>query len=68
MGLPDTKNMTPSQRVLAMEKLWESICGEASEPDSPGWHASLLEDRRSRISAGEARFATLDELKERLGR
>jgi hypothetical protein len=68
MSLLDTKNMSPSQKVLAMEALWESMCQEGEEPVSPDWHGESLERRRARIAAGEARFVTLEQLRERLGR
>jgi hypothetical protein len=68
MSEVDAKNMTPSQRVLAMEALWESMCREEDEPESPGWHEQVLAERRERIASGEARFVTLEQLRESLGR
>jgi hypothetical protein len=68
MSLPDTKKMSPGRKVLAMEALWESMCQEEEEPESPDWHEASLERRRARIAAGEARFVTLEQLRERLGR
>ncbi len=64
----DTKNMSPSQKILAMEALWESMCQEEEEPASPDWHGQALESRRARLAAGDARFITLEQLRERLGR
>lgn len=64
----DVKNMTPSQRVLAMEALWDSMCHQETEPDSPEWHENLLEERRAKIEAGESGFLTLRQLRDRLAR
>ncbi len=68
MSVLDTKNMSPGQKVLAMEALWDSMCRGGEEPESPDWHRDSLEKRRARIAAGEARFVTLEQLRERLGR
>jgi hypothetical protein len=68
MGMVDAKNMTPSQRVLAMEALWESMCKEGNEVESPDWHKDILDERRSRIAAGKTGFVTLKQLREQLGR
>jgi len=68
MGMVDAKNMTPSQRVLAMEALWESMCHEGTEIGSPDWHEDILDVRRSRIAAGETGFLTLEQLREQLGK
>lgn len=68
MGTLDTKSMSPSQKVLAMEALWDSMCRDGDEPESPSWHEEVLAARRARIASGEARFVTLVELREHLGR
>ena len=64
----DAKNMSPGQKILAMETLWESMCQEEEEPAAPDWHGQILENRRARIAAQDARFITLEQLRERLGR
>ncbi len=64
----DAKRMSPSQRVPVMEALWESMCYEEDEIDSPDWHEDVLEDRRAKITGGEARFITLKQLRDQLGR
>ena len=68
MGVVDAKNMTPSQRVLAMETLWDSMCHEEAELSSPDWHEEILAARRERLAAGETGFVTLERLKEQLAR
>jgi hypothetical protein len=68
MDMVDVKKMTPSQRVLAMEALWESMCQEGDDIESPDWHEQILSARRSRISDGKTGFVTLEQLREQLGR
>lgn len=49
-----------------MEALWDALCHEKSEPDSPHWHADVLADRRRKIDAGEAKFVSIEEAKLRI--
>ncbi len=46
-----------------MEKLWDSLCHEESEIESPEWHKEILESRREKIKKGEAEFISLEYLK-----
>lgn len=55
--------MSQTERLQAMEELWDNICHDEPLPESPAWHGSVLEQRRSRIEAGEAEYVSLDELK-----
>ncbi|HBM85271.1 MAG TPA: addiction module component CHP02574 family protein [Opitutae bacterium] len=50
-----------------MESLWDAICQEKHQSQSPDWHGAVLEERRQQIAAGEAKWLGLDELKKRLG-
>ncbi len=68
MGVVDAKSMTPSQRVLAMEALWDSMCQEEAEMPSPDWHDEILAGRRKKLAEGKAGFVTLERLKDQIGR
>lgn len=58
--------MSVAERLQAIEQLWDSL-GRQPEPiESPRWHAEVLEQRRKRAEAGEARFLTLEQLRDRL--
>jgi len=49
-----------------MEALWEALCHESEEPQSPEWHAEVLAGRKRRIESGEAKFVSIEEARERL--
>ena len=68
MDTLDVKSMTPRQRVLAMEALWESMCQEGGDFEAPEWHERVLDARRSRLSEGRTGFLTLRQLREQLAR
>ena len=68
MSITEIKNMTTAERLEAMELLWDALCHEEEEVQSPGWHEPILKERKERIESGEAKFYTLDQLKERFRR
>jgi hypothetical protein len=39
-----------------MESLWEDLAGSPDVIESPAWHKDILDQRRHRISEGEAQF------------
>lgn len=65
MGIPEIEKMTTSERLTTMEQLWDSICHEKEAPDSPTWHKPILENRKAQMSASDAKFYTLEQLRER---
>jgi hypothetical protein len=46
-----------------MEALWDSILYEDGEMEIPEWHEKILEERKSLIANGLAKFISLAELK-----
>jgi len=68
MNLTGVKDMTTVERLEAMELLWDALCHQTEEVQSPTWHEPILKKRKERIESGEAEFYTLDQLKERLRR
>jgi len=49
-----------------MEELWDSLCQEEGDIESPKWHRTILEERRKEIEKGEAKFISLEELKSKV--
>jgi hypothetical protein len=58
--------MSTSERLQAMEQLWDALCRESPEMASPDWHHAVLADRKARAQRGETKFLTLAQLKTRL--
>ncbi len=58
--------MSTSERLRAMEALWDALCHEPTAHDSPAWHQEVLDERRRKIEKGEAQFVSLSEAKRRL--
>ena len=58
--------MSVTERLQAMEQLWDALCHDTKEMSSPDWHQTVLADRKARVASGEAKFLTLEQLKSRL--
>ena len=66
MGTADILTMSTPERLRAMEALWEVLCQESEEQQSPEWHRGVLAERKRRIESGAAEFVTIEEARERL--
>jgi len=64
MSIAEIQKMNTSERLAAMEQLWDALCHEAAEPSSPAWHEPVLARRKERMNSTEARFFTLDQLRD----
>ncbi|MCH8957562.1 addiction module protein [candidate division KSB1 bacterium] len=62
----EIKKMSTLERLQTMEELWDSLCQEESDIESPKWHRTILEERRKEIEKGEAKFISLEELKSKV--
>ncbi len=65
MGIAEIKKMSTAERITAMEQLWDALCHEEKEMESPQWHKGVLEKRREKLFSDKARFYTMEQLKER---
>ena len=59
------KNMTFEEKMQAMEMLWDELCHDEKEVETPEWHGEVLEERKRQVEFGEAKFISLAELKAR---
>ena len=60
------EKMSVTERLQAMDQLWDSLTRAGEEIPSPDWHENVLADRKARAQSGEAKFLTLAELRSRL--
>ncbi len=63
MAITEIHKMSILEHLQAMEELWDSLCHEENEIDSPEWHKEVLESRRGKIEKGDAEFVSLEDLK-----
>ena len=60
------EKMSVTERLQAMDQLWDSLNRFGEEIPSPDWHQEVLADRKARAQRGEAKFLTLAQLRSRL--
>ncbi len=63
MQIQDIKAMPIEQRLVLMEQIWDSLCHENQGIASPLWHQPILEERIHLIKTGQARFISIQALK-----
>jgi len=60
--------MSREEKLRAMEALWEDLCREESQFDSPAWHAKALRQTEQLVKEGKAKFSDWAVAKERIRR
>lgn len=65
MSITEIKQMSVQDRLTAMEQIWDSLCHEESEPDSPAWHEEVLSERKKLMDSPDANYLTIEQLRER---
>lgn len=55
--------MSVTERLRAMDQLWDSLTRDNDVLPSPDWHQDVLADRKARAQRGEAKLLALDQLR-----
>jgi len=64
MGIAKSLNkMTVSEKLRALEEIWQDLQRTSEEVPSPAWHADVLRARLKRIRAGKSSFRDWNEAK-----
>ncbi len=63
MNVAEISKMSVTERLQAMEALWDSLTHEENEVNSPNWHSEVLSEREEKIKNGEANFTSLEKLR-----
>jgi putative addiction module component (TIGR02574 family) len=68
LAVTEIKRMSLTERLRAMELLWDSISESPEQMESPEWHGEVLASRLAKVKAGQGKFLTLPQLKARLNK
>ena len=49
-----------------MDLIWASLVNESEEPESPEWHGEIVAERLNKVESGDAKFLSLNEVRDRL--
>ncbi len=63
MTITEIKKMSTIERLQAMEELWDALCHDDQEIESPVWHEEILEERRKKLETSKAEFISIEDLK-----
>ncbi len=63
MNTAELQKLSISERLQAMEAIWDSLLYEEAEIDSPDWHKEVLEERKRRIAEDTSEFVPIADLK-----
>ena len=55
--------MTVSEKLSAIELLWDDLCRSPENVPSPEWHKAVLVEREKKVLDGGASFSDLNEAK-----
>lgn len=61
----DIGRLTRTEKLRAMEELWEDLSRSEDEYQSPDWHGDVLRDREEALAAGRDEFVPWEEAKTR---
>ena len=60
------KKMSTTDKLAAMEMIWDDLSKDPESVPSPEWHADVLKARELKISEGKSSFNNFSEVKERI--
>ena len=49
--------MSREEKLLTMEAIWDDLCKDEDDVESPAWHGEMLKETAARVAAGQERIA-----------
>jgi len=60
------KQMSRSEKLMALEALWEDLSRNETDFESPSWHQAELAATKERVRTGKERFVDWEAAKKEL--
>ena len=57
------EDMTMTEKLQAMEMLWDDLYRRTPDFSSPSWHEDILKERETRQAEGKEKFMDWDQAK-----
>lgn len=65
MSILDLGKMDTAQKFIVLEELWEDLSQNLEdERFTPDWHLDILKEREQKMQSTEAKFYSMQELKQ----
>ncbi len=58
--------MTVAEKMQLLERIWDDLCRDTGDVQSPDWHREVLEERQRRLESGEVTISAWSDAKTRL--
>lgn len=55
--------MSVQDKISAMESIWDDLCRNTGNIESPGWHREVLDRREKSLAAGTDTFIDWEDAK-----
>ncbi|MFC1853300.1 addiction module protein [candidate division CSSED10-310 bacterium] len=59
----DVKKMSQKEKLQAMEILWDDLCRNVPDFQSPQWHNDILSERERNLKNGKDTFQDFEQVK-----
>ena len=56
MTVAELKEMPVEKRIILMEEIWDTLCRENVDMESPLWHKEILDERMELLNSGKAKY------------
>lgn len=63
MTVAEVHQLPLNEKLQIMEAIWEDLCRNAENFESPEWHREVLEERQKLIDSGQAKFLDWEQAK-----
>ena len=60
------EDMTVSEKISAMESLWDDLCRHADTVKSPEWHKNVLKEREQNLQEGKEKTLNWQDAKSKI--
>ena len=50
------ESMTVEEKIETMECIWDDLCKNVENIQSPSWHGRIIEEREERVKEGKEKF------------
>ncbi|MGH8475366.1 MAG: addiction module protein [Methylococcales bacterium] len=60
------EKLTAAEKIQMMESLWDSLCAQPENIQSPAWHSEVLKDREEALGNGSDSFMDWDVAKKHI--
>ncbi len=62
------QTLSVNEKLQVMESLWDDLCEQANQIESPNWHQQVLSGREAAIERGDDKFIDWETAKQQISK